>query len=115
RGSPSASISSSNVPLAGLYPANNPSTRTALAGSWSGESTGLGRAGSTIDAMRPGDFVGDRFSVLHLAGAGGMGEVYKALDQETGRPVAVKTLTRSRGDDAGRFAREARVLSALDH
>src|SRR5262245_31256450 len=65
--------------------------------------------------MESGDLVDKRFHISHRAGAGGMGEVHKALDQATGAPVAVKALTGRRGDDRGRFAREARILSELDH
>jgi serine/threonine protein kinase len=32
------------------------------------------------------------YEVLDLLGAGGMGEVYRAKDTQTGRPVAVKVL-----------------------
>src|SRR5262249_9443022 len=38
-----------------------------------------------------------------------------ALDQQTGHSVAVKALSGHRKDGAGRFAREARILSELDH
>ena len=40
-------------------------------------------------SMRPGDLIGERFVVEHLAGVGGMGEVYRALDQSTGAHVAL--------------------------
>jgi tetratricopeptide (TPR) repeat protein len=56
-----------------------------------------------------------RFLIEREIGAGGMGVVYRAVDQATGGPVAVKVL---RGHDAGivaRFDREAHVLSELDH
>jgi len=65
--------------------------------------------------MRTGDTVGDQFRLMHLAGAGGMGEVYKAQDIRTGGHVAIKALTDRRGEDAARFAREARILAELDH
>src|SRR5262245_60048823 len=65
--------------------------------------------------MHPGDLIADRFLLEKLAGSGGMGEVYRALDRQTGQPVAVKLLSGKRGDDAARFVREARLLADLHH
>ena len=51
-------------------------------------------------------------------GAGGMGEVYRARDQKLGRDVAIKMLPTAftaNADRLARFAREARVLAALNH
>jgi eukaryotic-like serine/threonine-protein kinase len=62
--------------------------------------------------MRAGDLIAERFEVERVAGAGGMGEVWKAIDLWSKRPVAVKLL--AHGADA-RFAREARILSELEH
>ena len=42
--------------------------------------------------MRVGDVVGERFELFALAGSGGMGEVYRALDRETGATVALKVV-----------------------
>jgi tetratricopeptide (TPR) repeat protein len=45
-----------------------------------------------------------------------MGEVYRAIDQETGGPVAIKMLRPSAGPDgAARFRREVAVLADLRH
>jgi len=55
----------------------------------------------------------ERFEILALAGSGGMGEVHRARDRQSGTIVAIKTLTD--GASAERFEREARVLSAIDH
>src|SRR5690242_6989215 len=65
--------------------------------------------------MESGHLVGQRFLLERLAGAGGMGEVYQAVDRDTGARVALKAITGRRGDDAVRFARHARILSELDH
>lgn len=57
------------------------------------------------------------FRIQRLLGRGGMGVVYKAVDLELGRDVALKFLSpaaRSPRDEA-RFRREARAAAALDH
>jgi serine/threonine protein kinase len=58
------------------------------------------------------------YELLAVAGAGGMGEVYKARDTRLDRTVAVKVLPRALAADPQfrqRFDREARTISALDH
>ena len=56
--------------------------------------------------------------VVSRLGAGGMGEVYRALDTRLDRIVALKVLPADRVGDAeahGRFAREAKAIAALNH
>jgi eukaryotic-like serine/threonine-protein kinase len=51
-------------------------------------------------------------------GAGGMGEVYRAHDARLGRDVAIKIISASFAEDAGRvhrFEQEARAAAALNH
>src|SRR5207248_9655590 len=50
-------------------------------------------------------------------GAGGMGEVYRALDTKLNRPVAVKFLFDDIADSSARrrFQREAQMASSLNH
>ena len=58
------------------------------------------------------------YEVLSLLGAGGMGEVYRALDGKLGREVAIKVLPEDVASDPIRllrFEREARVLASLNH
>lgn len=58
----------------------------------------------------------ERFQVISLAGTGGMGAVFRALDTRTGQVVALKVLLSSMKPDAEtRFEREARALSELNH
>ncbi len=58
------------------------------------------------------------FRLLSLLGQGGMGAVYKGVDTSLDRPVAVKVLLRSVGDDPGfveTFQKEAKAAAALNH
>lgn len=59
-----------------------------------------------------------RFAVVKTLGRGGMGEVFKALDAENNRFVAIKVLEASAASDEEllkRFEREARSAMAIDH
>jgi serine/threonine protein kinase len=47
-----------------------------------------------------------------VIGAGGMGEVHRAIDTRLGRSVAIKVLHAGHGD---RFEREARAIAAPNH
>jgi serine/threonine protein kinase/Tol biopolymer transport system component len=58
------------------------------------------------------------FRIVAPLDAGGMGEVYRALDTRLHREVALKVLPTAFGKDAGRvtrLAREARLLATLNH
>ena len=65
------------------------------------------------------------YEIIRLIGAGGMGEVYKALDTRLDRPVAIKVLPPRLVPDTGlstsntpwraRFDREAKAIAGLNH
>jgi eukaryotic-like serine/threonine-protein kinase len=59
----------------------------------------------------------DRYRLEEYLGKGGMGVVYRAVDTELGRPVAIKLSIGASLSPASReqFAREQRVLAQLDH
>jgi serine/threonine protein kinase/tetratricopeptide (TPR) repeat protein len=56
------------------------------------------------------------YRVLHKIGAGGMGEVYLAVDQRLQRRVAIKVLKESTYDpDGEHLIKEARAVARLNH
>ncbi|HEY7186428.1 MAG TPA: protein kinase, partial [Vicinamibacterales bacterium] len=67
--------------------------------------------------LSPGARLG-AYEILGLLGAGGMGEVYRALDNSLGREVAIKVLpdaVAQHPERLARFEREARLLASLSH
>jgi serine/threonine protein kinase len=65
-----------------------------------------------------GETVAGNYRVLSIAGSGGMGVVYRALDLRLERTVALKFLPpalNASERDKDRFLREARTASSLDH
>ena len=68
-------------------------------------------------SLSPGSRLGP-YEILSPLGAGGMGEVYRALDSRLERTVAIKILPDALARDPehmARFEREARMLAALEH
>lgn len=73
--------------------------------------------GQKSGGLKPGDILG-RYELIARIGAGGMGEVFRALDRELNRAVAVKVLPSdfaTDGDRLARFQEEAQTLAALNH
>jgi serine/threonine protein kinase len=65
----------------------------------------------------PGQKIG-RFEILCSLGAGGMGQIYLANDENLGRKIALKLISREFATDphrVHRFEQEARAASALNH
>ena len=72
---------------------------------------------STVTEFAPGSQIaGCRIEAV--AGRGGMGVIYRAIELRLQRPVAVKLIAADRAADAGfreRFERESRLTAAIDH
>jgi serine/threonine protein kinase len=68
-------------------------------------------------SIAPGTRLGP-YRIVDLLGAGGMGEVYRAIDTRLDRKVAIKVLPEALARDERlrrRLEREARTLSQLQH
>ncbi|RLB57275.1 MAG: hypothetical protein DRJ42_00830 [Deltaproteobacteria bacterium] len=66
----------------------------------------------------PGQSIGGRFRVDGFLGRGGAGNVLAAVDEKTGKRVALKLLRSKAALDpvlVERFRREAKALSGIDH
>ena len=66
--------------------------------------------------MRRGDLIGERFEIEKHVASGGMGQVFRARDVQTGETVALKTLLGDLGSHVlTRFDHERRALANLSH
>src|SRR5216683_5769492 len=80
-------------------------------GRWENSKTFMG------SPLSPGTKLG-RYEIRSQLGAGGMGEVYLAVDTELDRTVALKILPEALASDQQRlrrFIQEAKAASALNH
>ncbi len=65
--------------------------------------------------MRIGAVIGERFTLEHEVGFGGMGTIFRARDRLDGSSVALKILQGQDAIDVERFQREAAILAELRH
>ncbi len=66
----------------------------------------------------PGTLLLERYRIIALLGAGGMGEVYRASDLKLGQPVALKFLPEAIAEDERalvRFRNEVRIARQVSH
>ena len=76
---------------------------------------------SGIEALLAGHTLADRYRIEAVIGRGGMGAVYRAMDERLEREVAVKVITVAVRDDEAReqlrvrFHREAKIAARLEH
>lgn len=71
-----------------------------------------------MSRLQIGDIVGGKYKILSLIGTGGMAHVYKALNIQTGKIVALKVLKEEYAQDAEflrRFRSEAQAVLHLSH
>jgi len=81
-------------------------------------SSNVAASSSISSELEVGQVLDDRFEVLEVINRGGMAWIYKALDLQTGRPVALKVpLMPSESDAAfsSRFQREENIGLTLNH
>jgi serine/threonine protein kinase/Tol biopolymer transport system component len=99
--------------LAAADPALRAEVESLLAQNSSHAGTGSDSAATVISS---GVQVGT-YKIEGLLGAGGMGEVFRAVDTKFNRPVAIKFLSAELADTAARhrFQREAQMASSLNH
>ena len=68
----------------------------------------------TQDDEQRGRRIG-KYTIVEKIGEGGFGRVFRAIDPDLDRTVAIKTLTSSDTGYRQRFEREAKFIARLDH
>lgn len=66
-------------------------------------------------AMDRGTLLNKRYRIVEILGQGGMGSVYRAIDENLGMEVAVKENLFTTDEYARQFRREAIILAGLRH
>ncbi len=107
--------SSSNIPASDIFSQETMAgftPSTIGADSWAGSPT------QPDGELEPGTIIGNRYEIIQLLGAGGMGAVYKARDIEIGRFVAFKVIRPEFARDRNiieRFKQELLLASQVTH
>lgn len=66
-------------------------------------------------ALERGSYLNNRYRIVEILGQGGMGSVYRAIDENLGVEVAVKDNLFTTDEYARQFRREASILASLRH
>src|SRR5215204_299369 len=75
------------------------------------------RQNESVTPLAPGEVFGG-FRIESIAGRGGMGVVYRAVQPDLNRPVALTLIAADRAADPAfreRFQRESRLAALIDH
>src|SRR5882762_9503735 len=111
---------SCSAPLNGTSPASLVPTELSPTPRVTSRPRSSGSASDSSEDGRflPGTLLGDRYRIISLLGAGGMGEVYRATDLRLGQPVALKFLPEETASDPktlARFHTEVRIARQVAH
>ncbi|MCG8416521.1 MAG: protein kinase [Proteobacteria bacterium] len=65
--------------------------------------------------MQPEESIANRFIIEREVATGGMSRVYRAIDEQTGDPVALKIIGKADPQAMARFLREGTLLAGIKH